>query len=572
MVQAHGLAASIRAAEESETFDLANQTASTIANTVETAFSEPFQIKDMIRITLVIGAGKQARQMYDAKALNAVTSTLQTTCGFVEDRGASCVIECAGSYKLQHDTGKNLKTVVVFPKVKPPLSSSSGMTKSSDQHEEEESSIQPLLSPTSPEYKLAVCSMKVFENMILSKCGTWLQKRNCVAKLDDVRKQLSELDDLLMKGTPLTTAQQDLYDSMSQLDDKRDYIHAAMQQHIEQSQVTSMELNMLRTQNAQRISQLEKSDDGGNANKMSKAMQRKELLDSITTTIPLPKLRHHAAMGKLYKEMGPLVKLENETRGRLLSVKETQSIGRLEEIREELEQLERASREWFEDDEMFETRVKSARDEYSRFLPHGGSSGKGKSAGSIGARTATVSATTKTRVPVNKWVIPTKGAASAKKKSKLKKGDLFGAMMMDSDDESDDDSTDGNNQVNEVVRQSGPKSTKLTSDATKDEDKKSANGSTEKSSNDNSSKKKKKSTKKKGKGGKPASSTNAGEKEVLQGNESKDRDEEGQVSATALSQVISFLQAYVIPLILAFLGWIVSLLFGTNKKKKRKND
>ena len=583
MVQAHGLALSIRSAEESETFDLANQTATTITNTVETAFSEPFPLKDMIRITLVVGAGKQARQMYDAKAAHAVTSTLQNSCGFVEDRGASCVMECAGSYKLQHDTGKNLKTVVVFPKVKPPSSSTTDDADPTSYGQNVDTE-PPLLSPSSPEYKLAVCTMNTFENMIASKCGTWSQKRNCVAALDDVQNQLSELDGLLMKGTPLNSAQQDLYDSISQLDDKREYVHAAMQQHVEQGKLTSIELNLLRTQNAQRIAQ--------NPN-AKKALQRKQLLDSITTTTSLPKLRHHASMGKLYKEMGPLVKLETETRGRLLSIKETQSISRLEEIREELEHLERTSREWFEDDDMYNSRVQETRDEYSRFLPRGGGGGgKGKSSSAVAssggrsAKTASISASTKTRVPINKWVTPAKGTKSAKKKSKLKKGDLFGAMMMDSDDDDDDSSHDDGEssdeeEENETVevraagtaRQGNNKnvanSTKSTSGTSKGQNNTSATSNSGNSNNNNLSSKKKKNKKKKGKGGK--ASPEAGEGILQSGKNSSSGNESAQ-NETALSTAISFLQGSVIPLLVALLGWIVSFLFGTNKKKKRKKE
>ena len=114
---ASGLALSIRNAEESETFDLGGQNVSTITNTIQAAFAKPLPLKDkMIRITFVTGAGKQARQKYDEGAARAVTSTLRDL-GYEEDRAASCVVECAGTFKLQHDTGKNLKTVVVFPKI-----------------------------------------------------------------------------------------------------------------------------------------------------------------------------------------------------------------------------------------------------------------------------------------------------------------------------------------------------------------------------------------------------------------------------------------------------------------------
>ena len=100
-----GLAASIRASDENETFDLAGQNVATISQNIEAAFAEPFPLKDMIRITFITGAGKLARQKYDDGAAKAVTSALRKL-GYEEDHAASCVNECGGSYKLQHDTGK----------------------------------------------------------------------------------------------------------------------------------------------------------------------------------------------------------------------------------------------------------------------------------------------------------------------------------------------------------------------------------------------------------------------------------------------------------------------------------
>jgi len=97
MTAISGLAASIRGSTESSTFDLAGQNVSTITNNIQAAFREPLQISEMIRITFVTGAGKLGRQKYDADAAKAVTSSLREL-GFEEDRGASCVVECAGSF------------------------------------------------------------------------------------------------------------------------------------------------------------------------------------------------------------------------------------------------------------------------------------------------------------------------------------------------------------------------------------------------------------------------------------------------------------------------------------------
>jgi hypothetical protein len=109
MTKVHGLAASIRATQESRTFDLAGQNVTTITKMIEAAFQEPFSVEKegMIRLTFLVGAGKTSRQKYNAGAAKAVTSSL-IQCGYKEDRGASCVIECGGSFKTQHDTGKLL--------------------------------------------------------------------------------------------------------------------------------------------------------------------------------------------------------------------------------------------------------------------------------------------------------------------------------------------------------------------------------------------------------------------------------------------------------------------------------
>ncbi|EJK55816.1 hypothetical protein THAOC_24408, partial [Thalassiosira oceanica] len=71
-----------------------------------------------------LGGGKLSRSKYDSKCGQVVTAALNNL-GFVEDRGASCVNECAGCFKSQHDTGKNIFTVVVFPRIEVLVSTAS---------------------------------------------------------------------------------------------------------------------------------------------------------------------------------------------------------------------------------------------------------------------------------------------------------------------------------------------------------------------------------------------------------------------------------------------------------------
>lgn len=69
-----------------------------------------------IKFTFVVGAGKLARQKYDAQLPKHLSAALRGI-GYEEDRTASAVEECQGTFKQQHDTDKNLKTLQVFPRV-----------------------------------------------------------------------------------------------------------------------------------------------------------------------------------------------------------------------------------------------------------------------------------------------------------------------------------------------------------------------------------------------------------------------------------------------------------------------
>ena len=71
----------------------------------------------------------------------------------------------------------------------------------------------------------------------------------------------------------------------------------------------------------------------------TKVEERKAKLDNIAPKAP-PPLKHEADIAKLRKEIEPLLDVEDASKGRLLSLKETQALGRKEEIEAQIEQLE----------------------------------------------------------------------------------------------------------------------------------------------------------------------------------------------------------------------------------------
>lgn len=413
---------------DSETFDLAGQNTTTISNNIQSAFSEPFSLTDMIRITFITGAGKLGRQKYDDGAAMAITRTLRDL-GFEEDRGASCVVECAGSFKLQHDTGKNLKTVVVFPKIVGASAIESGMSALNVS--------TSLLDETSPEHMIAMSSKTVFESMLTSKCPSWSQKKGCMAALEMLKAKFAELDAKLLSGTPLNDAEQDFFDgvSLSALEEKETLVKHHMQQQVEEQQnITKAEKESLVKQVLERLETITSDikESVGKPKKLekleamkTKVMQRKELLEKITPKVP-HKLKHEVDIQKLRAELKPLQALEDGAKGRLLTVKETQTLARKVEILEEIGELEQNSRGWFEDDDAFQARIDASRAAAAK-LKAPAKKAVGKPAGtksSAGAYKVVMPGAAKTGA----W-----GKPPVKKSTASKGGGVFAAMMADSD-------------------------------------------------------------------------------------------------------------------------------------------
>eukprot|EP00560_Eucampia_antarctica_P000634 CAMPEP_0197835926 /NCGR_PEP_ID=MMETSP1437-20131217/27418_1 /TAXON_ID=49252 ORGANISM="Eucampia antarctica, Strain CCMP1452" /NCGR_SAMPLE_ID=MMETSP1437 /ASSEMBLY_ACC=CAM_ASM_001096 /LENGTH=426 /DNA_ID=CAMNT_0043441719 /DNA_START=94 /DNA_END=1374 /DNA_ORIENTATION=+ len=420
---ASGMAGSIRGATESETFDLGGHAPSSISSIIQSAFAEPFSLEEMIRITFVTGAGKLGRQKYDDRAAQTVTSVLRDL-EFVEDRGASAVLECAGSFKLQHDTGKNLKTVVVFPKVTVSKQSTdpSGMTTGG----------QPLFPESSPQHMIATSSMEVFPRMLSSQCPSWTQKKASLKIIVEIQQILGSLEEKLMHGTLMTETEQDFYDTTSNLEQKEKIMKKEMHSCVEVGKLTQKEKIKLIGQVNDKIDLLEKEISNGKEKlkaQFEQARERKQMLEDIKAQGPHA-LRHEPEIQKLRSEMRPLLKLEQEAKGRLLTLKESTILARTEEIVEEIQQLEMKSRGWFEEDIDFTARVQASRTAAAvKEKKQKNTKGKSKSTkpstttSGYKAKSVTGWASTGTRKAVSQK--PAKKATTS--------GGMFAAMMGDSD-------------------------------------------------------------------------------------------------------------------------------------------
>ena len=464
--ETHGLAGKIRSSKESETFDLAGMNPTTITSTIKDAFSTPFEDLpddvEMIRITLVTGAGKLGRSRYDENAAKIVGQELRAL-GYEQDSSASCVKACGGSFKSQHDTGKNLKTIVVFPQVMEKLTTGVDGGESTDNHSGGGGggSISNLLSKQ--EEMIVSCPNNIFENLVKKNCPSWSEKKYCNLSVARIQELVSGMEERLIQGQVLTDAEQELYDSVptDSLKEKHNIVRNLMQDHVEHGNITQLEKAQLIAQAKERLQGLQDELDSAKAEGKPKKVERLSanktklearvgMLEKTTPKPPRP-LKYQAEIGELQKELSPLLKLEEGAKGRLLTVKETQQMGRKDDILEEIQQLQEDSRGLFESDESFEDRVGRNNKSLQTKQRQGGKGKVGstkKSAASVTSKRSTGGA--------NAWTTKISSSSSSKPISRLsvggqtktstktsKKsggggaGDLFAAMMLDDDSDSD---------------------------------------------------------------------------------------------------------------------------------------
>jgi len=541
----------------------------------------------MIRITFLVGGGKLSRSKYDAKAMQTVTSTLKQL-DYDEDRGASCVLECGGCYKTQHDTNKNVLTVVVFPKV---LDSGKDNNQQTNSKGEE---YEPLIPTNSPGYKLAVCSLNpTFHNLLSTYCPTYLEKKECQSCIEGLLQVEQAIENKLTKGQPLDAGEQAFYDESQDLKEKYTTVQKEASKHIEDGRLTVDEKAFLVEMNEKRIQTLmaEKSS-ASVAEKLKKAMTRKQQLQSLTDDVLSmnvsypPPLRHESQLTALRKKLLPLYALEEASRGRLLTLNETRLMTEKEEIEAEIERLELNSCGWFEQEDVFGERLQRSREKFdAKFARSKRSGGGGKMRSGAGGSKGGGGGNS-----VSKWILPGEKPKSTwggggKKKAKPKGGAVFTAYdaMMDSssDEESDDEEEDSTMETRAYSASSPKKQHPASSNVLtpKTTEKKDDNTSTTNASSENNTKAKKKKKNKKKKKKSPTACTDnvQGTEESTDGPQQKVSDQETTRASSVSSSLVVFWQSFLLPLVTMILNLIVYLLtsvfnklFGKKESKNKK--
>eukprot|EP00413_Alexandrium_margalefii_P044840 CAMPEP_0204595224 /NCGR_PEP_ID=MMETSP0661-20131031/52539_1 /ASSEMBLY_ACC=CAM_ASM_000606 /TAXON_ID=109239 /ORGANISM="Alexandrium margalefi, Strain AMGDE01CS-322" /LENGTH=419 /DNA_ID=CAMNT_0051605715 /DNA_START=85 /DNA_END=1344 /DNA_ORIENTATION=+ len=359
---ASGLAGKVRRSTESDEFELTNYDQARCDELAKNAFSEPFPLNEMVKLSFVVGGGKLVRQKFSDDLPKLFMSSLSAV-GFQDDSTAALEAKSAGKFKFQHDTGKNLKFVHVFPRICAPQAAGAGGGEGEEEEDEDE-------KPSSPEDILLRSSLKDLTRLVADYVTTYGQKKKL---LDFIKGRISSLEQIEAKMTrleKLTAEEQALFDDVGadELREKVKFLTGELQRMVDEGQLTSAEkaafLEQLEGKLEAVDAEIKKAEAEGKAKKVQALTQQREAAQKTRAAVKdagaigLPPLRHGSELKKLYGKLAELNRMEKASKGHY-SMDELKRLGERPEIEEAVSVLETRSRGWFEDDEVFRERVQA---------------------------------------------------------------------------------------------------------------------------------------------------------------------------------------------------------------------
>eukprot|EP00516_Mucochytrium_quahogii_P007155 CAMPEP_0203754006 /NCGR_PEP_ID=MMETSP0098-20131031/7677_1 /ASSEMBLY_ACC=CAM_ASM_000208 /TAXON_ID=96639 /ORGANISM=" , Strain NY0313808BC1" /LENGTH=412 /DNA_ID=CAMNT_0050644847 /DNA_START=26 /DNA_END=1260 /DNA_ORIENTATION=+ len=353
------LAKSIRDSKDSDTYDLKNLNHEQAVSFVNAAFKEPLELDQMIKVTLAVGAGKLARQKYDDDLGKWVCGALKDI-GYEDDRGASLSMECAGSFKFQHDTGKNMKWVHVFPKIKP--------QDVDDEVVEGEEGHGPL----SAEWLCVASELETFKNMVDAKMPAWIEKRRCSKMLQEQVSKLESIELKLSTMVALTPDEQRMFDVVDRelLASKTTYLAGLMKSMVDEGKLTSEEKALVLSQINTKLETVDAKLAQDKKNQAKLQATKEQITQRKQKVSDVKPIKHALSNAKelrrVWRALAPMDKLLEKAgpKGRWstkLTSAEVSKLGEKEDLDNELAGLLSASRHWFETPEEFESRVDELR-------------------------------------------------------------------------------------------------------------------------------------------------------------------------------------------------------------------
>jgi hypothetical protein len=304
----------------------------------------------MIRFTFVVGGGKLVRSRYDEDLTRWLCVSLREI-GYSEDKSAAETFDSQGTFKQQHDTGQNLKYLIVYPFV-------SCANRKAD-------SVTPVeaVDTSSNEYVIAASSLVTFKELVAAKTQSWREKKRILKVLQDAVESYAEVEKKLIAGSALTATEQAVYDAQSADNtDKIAWLQHEIKTMADGGALTASErqelVDTLKGSIASTEEEASKARAEGQAKALEKLQAKKQaLLDRKALIEKAPvivhRLKHGDEIRRLRLRLLPLLALEDKGRSMSLTLADLKTLEQKGELEDAIAALERASRGWYMKDDEF---------------------------------------------------------------------------------------------------------------------------------------------------------------------------------------------------------------------------
>ena len=340
----HGLSASIRSSTSSEQYDLTNFTEAKTRDLISTAFSRPLDApSEMVKFTFVVGGGKLVRSRYPEDLPKWMTNSLREI-GFVEDRSAALDFSSQGTFKHQHDTGQNLKVVIVFPR----------LTCGESKEGNPSTAAEPTLDTNSKEYIVCSAELETFKEIVNHKVESWTLKKRLLKILQDSKILCDSLEQKLVQGIQLSSYEQSIYDSNpGSANEKINWLQEEIKSMVDSGRLTNVEKShLVESMNinlATLEEELNQAKTEGKEKKIEKIVEKKQNILSRKQTIEhispiIHQLKYANEIHALVARLQPLYALEEKGRSMSLTIADLKTLEEKHELEERIVEYENASR------------------------------------------------------------------------------------------------------------------------------------------------------------------------------------------------------------------------------------
>ena len=160
-----------------------------------------------------------------------------------EDSSASCLPDCQGTYKSQHDTSQNLKYFYVFPKVAAlEGGGGGGGGGKSSSSSSTSADAGPSLDTTSKEYLVVTADASTFQEMVQRKVTSWSQKKKLLELLKEKAEEFITISNKAMTGNKLNPLEEEISNANSGCDEEKiTWLQSEIKGMVEKGQLTEKE-------------------------------------------------------------------------------------------------------------------------------------------------------------------------------------------------------------------------------------------------------------------------------------------------------------------------------------------